>query len=219
MKIMLPVILLLITVCANAQIKKGATFIGGDLSAYYYEAKNLDSNHVGWKSATYNFNPSIGRAVKDNLIVGVRLAGSFFHNLTYDVFVDDKGYSVGAGIWLRKYQSIGKSFYLFVDAGLNGQSMNRKRTDRQRPGYYYKENGYSINITAYPGVSYKIKNNLFLEVALYNLGSLSYGKTNTEELYPGGNVNKGVITSFSFASNISNGAPLQVGMRWIIAKK
>ncbi|MBC7888807.1 MAG: hypothetical protein H7Z13_13095 [Ferruginibacter sp.] len=215
MKINLLILFLFTTLLLNAQIKKGALFIGGDVSVN--SSKFTGTNQSTSQNQAYNFYPSLGWAAKDNIIAGGRLLVSFYDS-RQNVFYSSKGHNLGAGIWMRKYLPLGKSFYLFGDAGISGQSIYRKQTTMQQPDYF-KEKGFSISAGLFPGVSYQIKNRWYLEAAFSNLISLGYERKNTEQATQGGSVSKGVNNSFNISGSLGNGVPLQVGMRWIINKK
>ncbi|MEP7106580.1 MAG: hypothetical protein ABI760_01335 [Ferruginibacter sp.] len=217
MKINLLVISLFTSLLLNAQIKKGALFIGGDISVSGSKFKSPENNPTTSKNNSYTFYPSMGLAVKDNLIVGGKLLLSYYNN-EQNVYYSNKGNNIGAGIWIRKYLALGKSFYLFGDAGISGQSVYRKQTTMQQPDYF-KEKGFSIGAGIFPGLSYQVKNSLFLEAALYNLISVGYERKNTEQGTQGGTFTKGVNNSFNMSTSLGNGMPLQIGIRWIIAKK
>jgi hypothetical protein len=220
MKINLLVISLFTSLFLNAQIKKGSLFIGGDAAVNGSRYKSTEANQTTSQSNYYSFSPSLGWAVKDNIVIGGRLLASFYdYNQFSSSNPDNKGNNIGAGIWMRKYQPLGKSFYLFADAGINGYSVYRKQTELLQPDYYYKEKGFGVNASIYPGVSYHIKKCLFLEAALNNLISLGYENRNTEQRNPNGTYNKGANNSYNLSSSLSNGVPLQIGIRWIIAKK
>ncbi len=127
---------------------------------------------------------------------------------------------MGGGIWVRKYLPLGKSFYLFGNAGLNAQSIYSKYTSVAQTTTYAEEvKGYGISAAFSPGISYQIKRRLFLEAALNNLVSFGYERRNTEEQVQNGSTYKGTSNSYYLSSSVGTGVPLQIGMRWIISKK
>jgi len=60
---------------------------------------------------------------------------------------------------------------------------------------------------------------LFLKLALNNLISLVYDRRNTDDHNPNGNVYKTVSNNYNLYTSLGNGVPLQIGLRWMIAKK
>lgn len=101
------------------------------------------------KINNYNFYPSIGWIVKDNLVMGVNLLLSFSNRV--DTYYNTKTNRIGAGIFARKYLPLRKSFYLFGNTSLNIQSLCNTFTIQQN--YHKKETGYTINANLIPGIS------------------------------------------------------------------
>jgi hypothetical protein len=217
MKIYLLAICLLLSMLVHAQIKKGGVFIGGDVALYGTKTNSENPADYTSKNNLYNFYPSIGWTVKENVVVGGNLLLSFSNNTQQSGNYNTKGNRIGAGIFIRKYLPIGKSFYLFGNAALNAQSIYSKYTTPQT--YYKKETGYAIDATLIPGISYQLNKSLFLEVALNNLITLGYERRNTEESNPAGGLYKGSSNSYYLYSSLGSGVPLQVGLRWIIPGK
>lgn len=217
MKIYLLTICLFISSLVHAQINKGAIFIGGDLGIYGSNTSSENPNEYASKSNQYYFYPSVGKAVKDNIVVGGNLLLSFTNSTQQPYNNKSKTNRIGAGIFIRKYLPIGKSFYLFGNAALNGQSIYNNYSTPQIPTR--KETGYAIGATLIPGVSYQLNNCLFLEVALSNLITLGYQQLNAQDENAGGGIYKSSSKSFNFSSSLGSGVPLQVGLRWMIPRK
>jgi len=215
MKIYLLAICVFISSMIHAQIKKGAIFLGGDISIYGYNANSEASRQDTSKLNNYNFYPSIGWVAKDNLVVGVNLLLSFSNRV--DTYYNTKTNRLGAGIFVRKYLPLGKSFYLFANTSLNIQSLNSTFTVQQN--YHKKQTGYTINANLIPGISYQLNKSLFLEVALNGLINFGYEKINTEEYNFNSGIYKTNSNNYYLYSNLGNGVPLQVGLRWIIPGK
>lgn len=218
MKFNLLVICLFMSSLLTAQIKKGALFLGGDLQIYSSTATSTNPNQFTSKNSGTSFYPSIGWVVKENMVIGGSLLLSFNNNEQQPTFYQNKGNRIGAGIFIRKYMQLGKSFYLFGNAALNGQSVYSKYIYVQQPSYY-TEKGYAINAVLIPGLAYQVTKSLFLELALNNLLSLGYERKNTDDHNQNGNIYKSVSNNYSLYSSLGNGVPLQVGLRWMLAKK
>ncbi|MEO6721043.1 MAG: hypothetical protein ABIN67_11760 [Ferruginibacter sp.] len=218
MRINLLLFAMLTSIVLKAQVQKGAIFIGGDLQISSLDYKPTEPvNYNATKNNNYYFSPVLGWAVKENFIVGGRLSASFSKSTQQNNGNDDKSRNLGAGIWMRKYLSLGKFFYFFGDAGLNGYSIYRKQTQGMQPNYYYTEKGFSANASIYPGIAYQIKKCLFVEAALNNLVTLGYTHINLETKNQAGVLSTGNNNSYNLSSSIGNGVPLQVGVRWLIA--
>lgn len=218
MKIFCLVILLFPSFLLNAQIKKGGLFTGGDLWANHTENTSTNPAQYTAKNSGFGFSPSFGWVVRENLIIGGSLLFSYYTNEQAPTIAANKTNRIGGGIWVRKYLPLGKSFYLFGNAGLNAQSACSKYTVAQSSNYY-EDKGYSISASLSPGISFQIKKNLFLEAALNNLISFGYERKNTTEQVQSGNTYKGISNNYYLSSSVGSGVPLQIGMRWIIAKK
>ncbi|MEJ7588470.1 MAG: hypothetical protein WKI04_12990 [Ferruginibacter sp.] len=220
MKINLLVISLFLFFLSNAQIKKGTLYLGGDVQLYGSSYKSSAGMQYKRNTNNYNFSPSVGWVIKDNVIVGGRLLASFSSDKEeIPTSYENEGNRIGAGIWMRSYLPLGKSFFLFADAGINGQSIYLNQTNTQQPGSVYYERGFAINAAIYPGLSYQVKKSLFIEAALINLISLAYERKNTEQGNSNSSFLTGVSKSYSLSSSLGNGVPLQIGVRWIIARK
>ena len=217
MKFYLLAICLFFSSMLHAQINKGAVFIGGDLSIYGSTSNSENPTDYTSKHNQFNFYPSIGWVVKDNMVVGGNLLLSFSNDTQQPNNSTRKDNRIGAGIFIRKYLPIGKSFYLFGNAYLNAASIYSNYTSPQP--YYKKETGYAINATLIPGISYQLNKCLFLDVALSNLLTLGYEHRNTEEENPAGGIYKGSSNSYNLYSSLGSGVPLQVGLRWMIPRK
>ena len=215
MKFNLLIITLFIFSVSNAQIKKGNLFIGGDVYLSISNATNINANNENTHSSSFGFSPSIGWVTKDNLVVGATILTNFTNN-EYSPYGSNKSYRIGAGIWMRKYLPIGKSFYLFGNGMLAAQPVYSYNSNSTQPGN--KERGFSINVNVVPGIAYQVNKGLFLEAALNNLFSLGYTKTNIEYQNANNINSKGVTNSFVLSSGIGSSAPLQVGVRWMIVR-
>lgn len=218
MKITLLIISLFTFSLSNAQITKGNLFIGGDVYLSIYNTTNPNPNGEFSRSSSFGFSPTIGWVTKENLVVGASILTYF----NYNSFTNSDNYNrsnrIGAGIWMRKYLPIGKSFYLFGNGMLSVQTLYNSNYIIAQPNFY-KEKGFNINVNFVPGIAYQVNKRLFLDAALNNLFSLGYERKNTEYQNSGSpNINRST-NSFNLSSGIGSGTPLQVGMRWMILRK
>lgn len=218
MKINLLLLAMLTSVVLNAQISKGSLFIGGDLNISGSRYKAGDSPQTTSTNHQYGVSPVLGWAVKENLIVGGRLLVSISRTSYEPQSTESNAHSFGGGVFVRKYLPLGKSFYLFGDAGLIGQYNYMEQINVQQPAFYSEQKGFSIAATLYPGVAYQVKKSLFLEASLNNLVSLNYGHSNLEQ-HAGSSSSNATTDTYHFSSSLGNNIPLQIGVRWIIPKK
>ena len=148
-----------------------------------YKSNNPSDHSFYPKYSSFNLSPSFACVVRDNVVLGVRLV---FSSYNYDYnqnppLIHNNVNNIGASIYVRKYLPLVKAFFVFADASLGGQSNYRKDLNNGIPDYFHTVKGYSISAMIYPGVSYQVTKCLFLEMALNNLVTLGYTRTNTEQ--------------------------------------
>ena len=216
-KIILTIIIVSIFVCsANAQIKKGSFFLGGNISGSTQKTKTTD-DVTTYKQNMINIFPVFGKAIKENLVLGVN-AGFGIYDNEYPAGgnMDFKTSSYSAGVFLRKYKNIGTSgFYLFVQGGLGGGYMTQKQEGPYTPGFDESKR-ISVDIGAYPGLSYAISRKLHLETGFNNLLSLTYFHEKREAGNP---VTTYKTNGFSISSSLNNAtSALYLGFRLLIGK-
>lgn len=189
----------------HAQIRKGATLIGGNIGGATTNVDNPVDEDGKMRSLSVGLR--LGKAVRENLIVGgiVSYAGNKWEkiNAPYDTKV--RSYSVG--VFARKYQPIGSSgFYIFGTGSLTGNFGTTDYTyDPPSQNIEMKSTGIDLNID--PGISYAVNKWLQVETGLSNLLNLSY-QTNTSKDIAGTRKSK----SFSGNVNISGQSQLYLGL-------
>lgn len=159
-----------VSVAAHAQFQKGQHQLGGTLG---FSTQKQDTNNL--KNTFVNINPAVGTFYKDNRLVGVNLYYSYSKTENYYEY---ESKVVGAGVFLRQYLPLGKSFYFFAEEGLNVKS---GKTETKQSNILSDEKLITSTIYFYPAIAYSISRVVQLELALPNLASLSYsnrkGKT------------------------------------------
>src|SRR5688572_7736826 len=83
----------------QAQITKGATFLGGDLA--FSVEKGTSSLKQDYKSGGFYLFPVYGKAIKDNVIIGVDFLYYFNNSDVVIDFNDLKQWIYGAGFFIR----------------------------------------------------------------------------------------------------------------------
>lgn len=204
-KHLLIIVLIFCSSFAAAQIKKGTVFIGGNLnfSIQNYE-DGVNKNH------SIGLSPMIGKAVRENFVAGFALNYVNQKSTDYDTSTTDQQW-FGAGLFLRRYLEIGNGFYVFAH-GNAGAAYTTLETNAQ---FRNDEKGYSINISAYPGISYQVNRKLHLEAALSSLLYIDY--TNRKVTRTNGSTYRN--KSFALGTSLSNGANLSVGIRFLLAPR
>ncbi|MFC0774636.1 outer membrane beta-barrel protein [Terrimonas alba] len=203
----------LFVLTAQAQIKRGSIFLGGDVSGYTY--KTEWENAIDQKSKGLNISPVFGKFIKDNLVVGGSLSYSV-SNTENDPGTENKAHGYGAGVFIRKYKNIGSSgFYLFIQGGLNGGYSKQKTDD---PFTTSEIKRTTIGINANPGISYAVGKKFHLETGFNNLIAASYSHEKGESNSNSNNVDY-KSNGFSVYSSLSNAtSSLYLGFRLLIGK-
>jgi hypothetical protein len=206
---------LFFTITIQAQIKKGSVFLGGDLGGSTQKTKkdgNTTNNQNG-----LNISPVFGKAIKENLVLGADVGFGLYENnyLGLNPSTDQRSNSYHAGIFLRKYKSIGKSgFSVFLQAR-SGVDYNSNKYDYS-PSFFDNRKRYTISVSTYPGISYTISKRLQLETGFNNLLGLSYF---TEKREVGGTSSYTEKTSgINISSSLNNLSSLYLGFRILINK-
>jgi len=200
----------LFTVCiANAQIKKGDILLGGNVN---FSKSDVKPNYYGGSDQTsFNIYPSIARAVKDDLIVGLNLSYTHLRSKAGNPATHSTGDSYGLGVFVRRYKNLGANFALFAEGDLSG-SYGRSNTYSDGGVKPPDSKGYSINAGFYPGLAYFISRHVQLETGMQNLASASYGHSKSGE-----GVSEMKSNSFSLGTSLNK--PLDnfvIGIKWII---
>jgi opacity protein-like surface antigen len=204
---LLSLTVLLIASISNAQITKGSTYLGGQISGSTYKYENGSSSQ---KQSSISVSPAIGTAIKQNLIAGIDL--TYAHTKNDNGFnAVIKGNDLGGGFFLRRYASIANRFYFFLQG---------------RAGYFHEKNestsGSSVNsnqsnnfnLGLYPGVSFALTKSLHIEAGLNNLVLVNY----SHSVYKQPTSPNQTSNSFNFSTSAS-GTNLSFALRFIIPKK
>ncbi len=213
--------LLFLSIYTSAQIKKGAIFLGGDISFGGSNTTNNLSPNQTSNSNSFGIGINAGKAVKENLIVGGKVG---FSSINYkqdptQTFSKDELNSFGGGVWLRKYFTLSKVFYVFADAAMNA---NFGKRDQQllQPSRTVKENSTGVSLTLFPGVAYQMRKRFFLEASLNNLVTIGYSHNSYKQTDQSGTIiTNNVYNSYSGTIGFGNSNPLQIGARWILPGK
>ncbi|MDO6433794.1 autotransporter domain-containing protein [Flavitalea sp. BT771] len=199
----------LFTVCiANAQIKKGDILLGGNVN---FNTSNVKPDSYASDQTFFAISPSIAKAVKDDLIVGLTL--SYAHTRTKGgtpstISTID---SYGLGVFVRRYKSLGANFALFAEGNLSGayQQNNSYPDGAPKPP---ANKGYSINAGFYPGIAYFISRHVQVETGMQNLFYAQYGHSKL-----GDGADNVKSNSFSLGTGLNKTLDnFVVGIKWII---
>lgn len=191
----------------NAQIKKGAVLLGGQISNYT-NTSDLSRTTTDQKSTNGVFNISAGKAWKENTVWGLNLSyypsslNAFNNNTANYMYNKQKQYT--AGIFYRQYKPLARNFYVFAQAGVDYTTLhvtalylpsNSKETSTQRGGDIYLT----------PGISYNIWKKLQVEILIPGIVNVNY-------------IHNANYNSFSFNTNLNPVSlnAVAVGFRFIL---
>lgn len=193
----------------QAQIKKGTILLGGNISAGSSKFEIKSPLHSEQKSHGITINPSIGFTIKENLVLGG--GGIYGYSSSKESNSKSTNNLYGAHIFLRKYLTLGKGFYLFGDGSVY---FNKSKNDNTSNGLKTSTaKTTSIGMSFYPGISYAVNNRFHLEVGLNNLAYINY----QNQKYTAGS-NSTESNSFNLGTSISGAVPLSVGFRFLLGK-
>ena len=197
----------------DAQIKKGSVLLGSSLS-YQKTTQEFSNPPYKFNYSAFSVSPAIGRAIKENLIVGISI--NYGNNKNdYSDTNYQKNNSYGIGFFARKYKYLGSNFYLFAQTSFNGNySSGSGRNFNQYPNKY-NSNGFDIALSFYPGVSYAINNKFQIETGFNNLFNVSYSHTKRTD-DPSLNYNPYKQNSFSISSSLNNPSNFIIGFRILL---
>jgi hypothetical protein len=199
----------------HAQINKGALWLGGNIS-YYKDKQEYESIVPATTTRELGIRPAIGKAIKDNTILGADLEYYNYKNVVpYSVgstltTQETKRHAYGAGIFVRRYMPIVKRLYLFGQARASFTSTTETRIVSYPGAASSKTNYWNTGISIYPGISVALNNKLHLESGLANLFYAQYSH---------GKADNGKSNGFSTSLSLDTKSSFYVGFRLLINNK
>ena len=200
---------ILFTILAQAQIKKGSIFLGGDIGGV---TQKTESGSNTSKQSGFFISPVFGKAIKENLVLGTDLL--YGHN-KYESGGEQTISTYGIGVFLRKYKAIGSSgFYIFLQGRAGYRFTNNKL---EGPATYVNvAKNHTASLSIYPGLSYAVSKRLHLETGFNSLVSVNYF---TETAETGNPVTSSTKTSgLNISSSLNNISNLYLGFRVLLSK-
>ncbi len=221
-KVLLLFAIILFVVCANAQIKKGAVLIGGQISASSNKSEsqnnppNLFLNSSVNNASVIGFN--IGTAFKQNKIAGINFTTSSTTSTNTNSINDvstNTNNTNGIGLFYRSYKKLAKNFYFFgqADAAFlfgKGNTSNSSVTNST-----FKSKGISTSFTI--GAGYEIIKHVQIEITIPNIiGFQSSKSTQTITGFNSNTITNTATNIYSSFSNTGGLGALGVGFRVIL---
>jgi hypothetical protein len=201
-------------ITSQAQIKKGAIFLGGDISGGYSNTKSADTTYR--KNDGINIGITYGKAIRENLVFGV----AFSANINTQKYMFNNGArqktsGYSGGIFLRKYKQLGSSgFYIFANSNL-GASFSKYINETLT--YPSSTKTTTISVTAYPGISYSVSRRFQLETGFNNFASISYYHEKSVNTYQDGMLlNEFKTNGFNAGVSLNNLSSLYLGFRVLL---
>lgn len=212
--IFLSTLALSLSLLSRAQIKKGDILLGGNLGFSSASPEPNDGTNAfnNAKNTFFNIRPTIGKAIKDNLVLGINLLYSY-NRSTYAGANYYKMTGYGAGVFLRRYIPLGKGFYFFLQEEANA-SFYRQNNGNTTPGF--KANETNLSLSFYPGVAYAIDRHWQIETGFPQLAALSYDHQKRADKVSGGPDLISKYNTFGISSSLSSTYQLTVGLRYFI---
>lgn len=196
----------------QAQVKKGTILLGGDL-IFSNMQQELDNNTYKTSSKGLTVWPTVGKAIKDNLIVGVFALYNHSRNKTNQGFNNEVNY-FGAGVFVRQYLPVIDRLYLFGQCHL-WPSYNYVQNDHMSGHNHVRSWGVSLGV--FPGLSFAVNKKLHLESGFMGVFDAGFTHFKTENL----SASVTEITrsnSFRMGVNLNNGTAFRLGVRYLISK-
>jgi hypothetical protein len=202
---------------ANAQIKKGGIWLGGQLNFYSQHNNYTQPNNYTTNNSNFSISPSIGKAIKDNLVAGIDLAYNYGKTSLSNIYSSTAYQATnnfGVGVYLRKYAPLGKNFYLFGQGRLGGTSLDTEVKDQS--AVYSSNKGYSIDLGFYPGISYQVSKRVQLETGLNNLFDINLQHVVSKQFNAGSVSAASTSNTFLVSSSLSSLVSLTLGFRVLL---
>jgi len=215
------VTVLLLSLTTKAQIGKGSVWLGGNIG---YSSSRTSGSGTGpvnspeAKTKSGWIAPAIGKAVKDNLIVGISLSYQNVHYSDYAQYKKDNENYYGAGFFIRQYVPVLNRLYVFGQGNINFRYYKSEAdlSDNYPPNTHTEDKGWNVGLGFQPGVSFAINKKLQLETGFNNLISVQYQDSKETSNYVDfGRKNK----QFSAGLNLDNASSFYVGFRILLNNK
>ncbi len=205
-----------ISFSASAQIRKGSILLGGQL---YYSNSKTQSENLDQKSDYGSIGISLGKAFKENSVVGFNISFSPTSqtNIRYGTDTLDLEFNqFNIGAFFREYKQLAKDFYFFAQVD-GAFIMSNQKDNFEIAAGNVKTNRKGGFIALTPGISYQVFKKMQLELTIPNILGLQYFFTKVESETP--QVKDFKRKEMLFYSNLNSDAALGwlgVGFRFIL---
>lgn len=204
-----------------AQINKGSTWIGSNFSYGKTKGKPYPSLPEEELKRT-SIIPSVGVAIKENLVLGVFATYVNEYRENDDYLVENKSKFYGGGVFVRRYVPVYNQLYIFGEGRLsfNHSKASGKYDWGTSGNYSYDLKGWATSVTLTPGIAYGITQNIQLEAGLASLLNISYGSAKAFNAgTTAGNPGNSKMKSFNADVNLDRLSSFTLGVRFLLNKK
>lgn len=189
---------------SQAQISKGSTILGGNVSFNHTSSSGSNTNNL-------SISPNFGKVYSDNKVAGISLRYAF-RGASVDKSLNT--HSFGGGFYLAQYKPIGKNFYMFIRESLNINFDREKHPLYNGQPYVQDIKTVSAGITINPGVAYDFSKKVQFELMFLNdLISAGYQTSKITDKLPTGDVSSTQNSFYAGANTLSNLTSLNVGVK------
>lgn len=204
--------LLTIASFTQAQIKKGSVLLGG--SIHYSNSTGEEIPDIGKdKVRSISIGPAIGYALKDNLVLGLRIGYSNGKSNLDTRNFKASGYYGNA--FLRRYWNITSKFYAFANAEAGYGRSTGKLTQKDNLIYVSRNKSWNVNASISPGIAYSVNKKIMLESTFLPLLNVQYGKS-TNKQTDLNYVSHSSSEQFQANSSLTNGQTFSLGVRFLL---
>lgn len=200
----------------TAQFIKGDKVLGAGLSFQHsINESNAGASPYTGKSNSGSISLDLGFASREHRLSGFFISGGYGKSTNEYSSLPSLNnstdyFSAGGGFFTRRYQPLGKNFFLFAE-GRAGIDYGKQNNSNSNTG---KRTTVNVQAGLFPGISYKTGKHFLLDLRFGDFVSLGYnhitdkgvGNTKTEQ------------SNFGFSTSLGLGylSNIGIGARWII---
>jgi hypothetical protein len=167
---------------SQAQINKGSVLLGTSIGYSQTKSENLASAGTHFKIQTFKVSPSVGVALKENLVAGIRF--NYLNSIQKSTFdpsthkQDNKNY--GGSLFIRRYVPLVSRLFVFGEGSASYNVIREKYTE-----HYYslindrKGKGWNTGLHITPGIAYGVCKKFQVECGFNSLLGVTYEKNKT----------------------------------------
>ena len=210
------ILMLFVASSASAQISKGKVLLGGTVAYNQGKSETINSPSNNPSKQTFlTISPSIGKVVKENLVLGVQASINTM-KYNYEIQNADNDYkSYGGGLFLRRYVPLLTRFYFFGQGAADFTTSEVTQTYQNQT--FGKTKGWNANVSVYPGLAYGVTQRFYMEAGLNNLLVAGYSHAETESKDPfNGSVSSSETNTFGFSTSLGSNAAFTIGFRFLL---